>query len=257
MEKNKCLFYLLFYWCLLNVTCSSPKQMADKKSAVPILNKTAFLQLPITKSGTYDTTLKLENGHAWPLLVHIPRTDKPKPRPLIIALHWAGPPETYREYASCLVLPALSQSDAIIVAPSSENFHWWESEGINRVSSFVNLARQHWPIDSTKILLTGYSNGGTGVVALAQKLPENTISAIIPMAGSYLDINKLTVPAYFIHGKEDELFDYEMTRLKISEAMRKNKNIKFITASGKSHYQACSYASYLTGGIEWVEAEIW
>jgi len=253
ISKNALYLFTAFLF-IITMACTSTSKLA---TTTPILSETAFLQLPSTKPGSYDTNIKLTNGHPWPILLHIPATPTTQPRPLILALHWAGPPATYQEYASCLAIPALKHTSAIIVAPSSENVRWWESEGASRIENFIQLAKKYWPIDSTKILLTGYSNGGTGSVALAQQLPPGTLSAIIPIAGSYPDLNKLTVPAYFIHGNKDELFDFESTRYAVDQAMRKNEKIKFITASGKSHYQACSYVSYLRAGIDWVKKNVW
>ena len=56
---------------------------------------------------------------------------------LIIALHWAGGGDTYKEFNDCLVLPGLQDVNAIIVSPEGENQLWNTGNNIDKILAIV------------------------------------------------------------------------------------------------------------------------
>ena len=74
---------------------------------------------------------------------------------------------------------------AIIVAPDSIRGDWNTAEnerGVNLLLDSVLASLASYSIDTKKIVVTGFSMGGTGTWHFAQKYPQR-FSAAVPLAG--------------------------------------------------------------------------
>ncbi len=207
------------------------------------------------KKGVYDRSFTLTNGKKWNYQISIPTIKEGKKLPLVLALHWAGGGNTYKEYSNCLAFPALDFLNAIIIAPSAKGGLWVEPMNEEKVIALMKDIKKHWPIEDSKIIVTGYSNGGIGSWYYAKKYPK-LFSAAIPMAG-YYNTQKLKIPLYIIHGEMDELFDVNKVREDVHGSVALGGKIKYEELPGLSHYDACSYVGALKRVAALVQEEVW
>lgn len=196
------------------------------------------------RPGVQEGIWSLTSGTNWAFRLSVPERAEQQKLLLVIAMHWAGGPTTYKEYASCLAESGLAELNAIIFSPQDLGLGWQDPGTADRISVLIDLAIAHWPVDSNKIILTGYSNGGIGAWKLANQLSDK-IAASIPMAGVYTEASSADVPYFVIHGVGDELFPIAQARQTTQRATRKGADVTFYDVEGKSHYMACGYVEEL------------
>lgn len=228
----------LLYFILITTTKG---QESHKIISYPTVLKKELKNFSLQR-GVTDTLFKMTDGTDWNMYISIPEI-KDQKVPLVIALHWAGNAQTYQEFYKCLIGPAFKDTQAIIIAPSSDGLHWIMPNNKKRVVQLVKQLIKYWPIEDDKVLITGYSNGGIGSWQLSEKYPK-LFTALVPMAESYN--NKLIkVPVYAIHGMDDELFPIITVTDQLEQSREKGSSIQLYKLPCYSHYQACAYADKL------------
>lgn len=145
-------------------------------------SETSFSKIQF-KEGTRDVTLTNNYNKRWKMRVNFPGETQEE-NSLVVALHWAGAGNTYKEFNDCLALPGLEVLNAIIGSPEGESQLWSTGNNIEKVLSIIANAPKYWNVDAEKIAVAGYSNGGNGNWYFAQQHPE-LFSAAIPMASAY------------------------------------------------------------------------
>lgn len=220
----------------------------------------------VINTETNDLTLEsIIAGQFWNFRVIVPEgaSDTNK-RPLIIRLHGgasANSPNAHKS-TDCLVTPGFEGMDAYIVSPNSNGFLWYEEPNIVQVQALVDLVSSNEFIDTSKIVVMGYSDGGNGAWFFSQYFPQ-LFSAAIPMASSYATtsqsgvVHQFAKPLYVIHGSEDQLFPIETTQGYIDDSVAVGSDITFVTAEGLDHFNSCDYVSYLQEAATWLETTVW
>lgn len=241
---------LLTIFCCIAVSA----QNIEEYTNYPKVKKSEIKKYAL-KKGVYDRQFILTNGKKWNYQISIPTIKEGEKVPLILALHWAGGGNTYKEYSNCLAFPALKFLNAIIIAPSADGGHWVEPMNEEKVITLMKDIKKHWPIEDNKIIVTGYSNGGIGSWHYAKKYPK-LFSAAIPMAG-YYSAEKIDVPLYIIHGEMDELFDVNKVGEDVNGSVALGSKIKYEVLPGLSHYAACSYVDALKRMAVLLQEEVW
>ena len=222
----------------------------------PKLSKTEknFAKIKTT-TGQRDVSLHLSNNRIWNMRMSFPK-DTTQKKPLIIALHWAGGGDTYKEFSTCLVEPGMADLDAYIIAPDGEYLLWTNQYNEDKIIKLVLLAKKFWNIDPKRIIVTGYSNGGIGSWFFADKHPE-LFNAAIPIAGVYYAKNKINIPMYVIHGEKDELFKVKKTASFVALANKNGSDIRFVVNPNYSHKMACAYVDELKKAANWLVNKVW
>lgn len=95
----------------------------------------------------------------------------------------------------------------VYLAPQTTDGYWPP----DRVAAAIADALERWPIDPQRIVLTGISNGGTGVWDALKRYPQ-CFAAAVPMLGmtepsGLQHIAK--VPQWIFHGEKDDDTDVE------------------------------------------------
>ena len=184
-------------------------------------------------------------------------------RPLVLALHGAsgGSPAAHQS-TSCYVEPGLVDLNAFIISPNAGTEQWYSINNQIQIVNLLKLARANWDVDISKVLVTGYSNGGNASWLYADFFPQY-FTASIAMASSYNtrrsdgSITAITIPLYVIHSTGDELFPVAITQGFVDDSVSAGSNIEFIVVDGLSHYTPCDYVQHLKDGVTWVQTEVW
>ena len=210
--------------------------------------KPKFVKTFELKQGIHHVSLEMNNGKSWDVNISVPELESNEKVPLVIALHWAGTGNTYKEYSECLAFPGFSNYKAIIIAPSGDVSHWITGYNEYRVINLVKQLKKHWPIIEDKISVTGYSNGAIGAWQYAQKYPK-IFTAAFAQSGSY-DSAQLKIPMYVLHGKKDELFNVSSIENSLKASERLGSTISFSILEDYSHFMGCAYVSALKKQIQ-------
>lgn len=216
--------------------------------------------------GTNDLVLEsLVEGVFWNFRLIVPEgATAANKRPLVLRLHGAAQANsaTAHQSTACLVEPGFEGKDVFILSPNSNGDLWYEQNNIVQVLALLDLTTSNLNVDSDKVVITGYSDGGNGSWFFAQYY-ETLFSAAIPMATSYDTasssgaINKINVPLYVIHGSEDDLFPLETTQAFVDESIAAGSDITFVVADGLVHNEPCTYLDEFKEAVSWLETEVW
>ena len=152
--------------------------------------------------------------------MYVPETyDPARPAPLVMALH--GGSGNGRAFLWSWVRAARTRG-AILVAPTAIGPTWAltgddvDTPNLGRILAFV---RDRWAVDSSRLLLTGMSDGGTFtyVTGLEPASPFTHLApmsaAFHPMLASFADRGRLAgLPMHIVHGARDWMFPVHMAR---------------------------------------------
>ncbi len=224
-----------------------------------------MLQPLVTNPGVHELELVRDDASTVLYTLSIPEGVQPsEPRPLVIALHFAGRdrPHFGRAVLTRLVEPGLRQLGAIIAAPDSPGRGWNHPDGERAVLDLIEHLSKSYPVDSERIVLTGYSLGGMGTWYIAARHPE-TFSAAIPMAGAPRGESEehlrtfVKLPIYAIHSRLDTVVPLAPTE----EAMTKLRGwgahkAELTVVEDVTHYETAGFVPYLRDAVDWLR-DIW
>jgi predicted peptidase len=215
---------------------------------------------PLTP-GLHHLTLRRTDGPAINYAISIPRSySRATPVPLVLALHFGvGGGDAAGAGASVvqiLIGPALAELGAIIVAPDSVRGPWSSPENEKAVISLLDRVIADYAIDQKKIVVTGYSMGGTGSWHFAEKFPER-FSAAIPIASRPpASAAAWRLPVLAIHSRGDQVAPYEPAAARIAELQKAGKPAKLISLTGITHYETDRFQPALRQAVPWLR-EVW
>jgi len=141
------------------------------------------------------------------------------PMPLVMALH--GGSGHGRDFLWSWLRDARARG-AILICPTSQGATWSlmepETDG-DRLLEILAEVRSLWPVDDSRLLLTGMSDGGT-FTYLAGLRPDAPFTHLAPVAASFhpmllsfLDPKQVRqTPITIVHGALDWMFAVDMAR---------------------------------------------
>ena len=191
----------------------------------------------------------------------IPRGYSPStPVPLVLALHYGvgdgGAAGAGGDVVRILIGPALAELGAIIVAPDSVRGDWSTPENEKAVNALLDMVVARYSIDQKKVVVTGFSMGGTGSWHFAEKFTER-FSAAIPIASRPpASASGWRLPVLAIHSHDDQVAPFGPAEGRIAELQKAGVNAKLIPLSGITHYETSRFRDALRQAIPWLR-EVW
>jgi len=146
-----------------------------------------------------------------PYIVRLPETyDGTKPFPVLV--HLSGGPGIAIDAANTSEA-ALTGTQFLVVYPDAGGRMWWEPEVTQQVDALLRELPKHFDIDSRRIVMSGFSNGGTGSFHYATVWPER-FRGIVSLMGagvcmlpeSSKTLSRLSsLPILLAHGDQDPI----------------------------------------------------
>lgn len=211
-------------------------------------------------SNTVSTTKKASNDLGFCL--SIPKFEKLKnldKYPLIIYLHGSGTSSLNAVYSSNTVptnYAKQSKYAAIFIFPyASSSMKWLNEE--SKIKGLIKYSISNYNVDANRVGLTGFSNGGTGTLAIGLHNPKlfSSIAAVSPFADyntectSYIKNSPPDYPV-MLYGSSNDRTEYTANFI---YTKLKNKNCKvqkYIT--DYSHAANRTYAYTTKDVISWM-----
>lgn len=180
-----------------------------------------------------------------------------KPVPLVLALHFGGNPEgAGRAVLEILVAPALRELGAVIVAPDSKGGAWSSAANEHAVNLLLDDVLKTYNIDRKKIVVTGFSMGGSGAWHFGMKYPDR-FSAVIPVSGTPAgSAAKWRLPVLAIHSRDDNVVPIGPTQAYLAELQKNGVRAELIELAGIGHHQTYRFVDGLKRAAPWLK-ELW
>lgn len=205
----------------------------------------------------HDDVVPQQNGPTIHYAISVPREYKRQPTPLILALHFGGDPRgAGHAMLQILVQPALGDLGAILVAPDSVGGGWSTAPNEQAVTALLAHIEKAHVIDQKKVVVMGYSMGGSGAWYWAGKYPER-FSAAIPVSGRPTPAPaSWRVPVLAIHSTADEVNPIGFTAQRVQELKAQGAKAEIVTIPDVPHYETASFVPALKRAVPWIR-EIW
>ena len=178
------------------------------------------------------------------------------PRPLVIALHpggGAGTPYYGDRYMRTIFVPGLRELGAITIAPDVPTRAWTDPQAEQAVMSLIKAVRDEFSIDRRRIVVVGFSLGGSGTWFLSARHPDLFTAAIVMAGRTEEPLASLAkIPTYVIHSRNDEVVPFAQAEQRAGALERMGRPVRFDTLAGVGHYDMGGYLTALENGGRWV-----
>jgi acetyl esterase/lipase len=179
--------------------------------------------------------------------------------PLVLAAHFGGRVTPYMggEYLDMLVLPALGELGAVIIAPDARSVRGWSADDDERLVWLVEEMKRVYPIDPAKVVMTGFSAGGNQTWRFANR-HQNLLSAVIPVAAPIREAppNPWKIPVYVVHSTADQSVPIGPVREYVAAQRAAGARVELHTVDGIPHNRTNLFADPLSTAIPWLR-EVW
>ena len=186
----------------------------------------------------------------------VPRDYDPRqPRPLVLALHPGGDRTLYYGdlFMRQIFLPGLGDLDPIMVAPDCPTRAWTDSAADAAVTALIGSVMNEYAIDRRRILVTGFSLGGSGTWFMSSRHTDLFTAAIVMAGRTDEPLERLAkIPTYIIHGRDDEVVPFAQAEQRAGELEHLGRIVKFEALQGVRHFDMRSYLPALQRGGRWV-----
>lgn len=171
--------------------------------------------LPANPPGATLWSMTTADFRGRPYVVYVPEDYRgDRPFPLVLYLSGGGGRADQGALSAAATMPKLGY---LVVIPDAQNRLWWEEEPPRVVAALLEEVLHSYNIDTNRLYLVGFSNGGTGAFYYATLWPHRFAAAALLMgSGIYsfqeepLPLGNLgRMPLLFLHGDRDERIDVQ------------------------------------------------
>jgi hypothetical protein len=176
--------------------------------------------------GTTLRFMRTERFRGRPYVLHVPddyRGDEPFP--LVVVL--GGGPG--RAIPTAQTARSSLEPLGVLALFPQANGMWWEDEPGAAVAALLAEALADLNVDTDRVTITGFSNGGTGSLLYASRMPHRFAAVASLMGGGLpfferdnpIDAAAIArIPFLFVHGDRDEIIP-DWASVRTAKAMRK------------------------------------
>ena len=185
--------------------------------------------------------------------------DPSRPRPLVLALHPGGArlPFYGDQFMRQIALPGLAALDPIMVAPDCPTPAWSDPVADHAVIALIDSVMAEYAVDRRRILVTGFSLGGSGTWFMSSHHADRFTAAIVLAGRTEEPLERLaSIPTYIIHSRDDEIVPFAQAEQRAAGVEPMGRVVKFEALQGIGHYAMSGYVFALQRAGRWV-AERW
>lgn len=216
---------------------SEVRRIADRFAAPQNENgkpSTCNFKLPTRTAQKPGTNLAvMESAPQAPYLVHVPIDYRgTEPFPLIVYLSGG---DGYAFDGALSAEPVIAHSGYIAVYPQSMGGLWWDSQPTRIFSALLKDVQKAYNIDTNRVYLTGFSNGGSATVYYGILWPQR-FAALSSLMGSGFQVpsvpeplpmkNIANVPLLLVHGDQDPVIPSEQSRIVFDSVRRTHPRVQ-------------------------------
>lgn len=180
------------------------------------------------------------------------------PRPLVIALHPGGGGTPYYgdQYMRAIFVPGLQELGAITIAPDAPTRAWTDPQAEQAVIQLIGAVRDEFAIDRQRIVVVGFSLGGSGAWLLSARHAELFTAAIVMAGRTGEPVASLAkIPTYVIHSRNDEVVPFAQAEQRAASLSQMGRPIQFDALAGIGHNEMGGYLAALRNGGRWVREQ--
>jgi predicted esterase len=164
----------------------------------------------------------------WPYVLHVPEEYRgDEPYPLVFVLG-GGPGRAMPTAQNAR--GAIEARGALAVFPQA-NGMWWDDASAEAFDALFAEVLAELNVDTDRVTITGFSNGGTGALLHAARHPDR-FAAVAPLMGAGLpffeptrpiDVDAIArLPFLFVHGTRDETIPASASERTVKAILREN-----------------------------------
>jgi len=202
------------------------------------------ISIPQSNSQVKQKSFKMDDKSRIKYSIYLPQKHKKADSlTLVIALHWGWGkeklPDNFSEkFMDSFALPVFENNKTIIIAPNCPEKSWIENKSVSTVLALRKYCIEKYNIDTSSIVITGFSLGGIGTWYLATHY-SNLFNYAIPVAGypekGWLDqTGQIRILA--VNSIDDEIIPFEKINTAVEYLKSKNTDISMKKLHGIGHY---------------------
>lgn len=253
-RRRKCILVSLGMVCLLSLTGRAEELGRPAKRTV-LDTRLLPADLPVLAPGVYEQTQSLPDGGQVRYTLSIPaHLSERTAIPLVMVLHYGGKVTPFygHHLLQELVEPALSELGAILVAPDAREGDWTTTKNEQAVVWLAQSLAKRYAIDARKLVLTGYSMGGTGAWYIGNR-NQDVFRVVIPIASTPAGTLPWRVPLYVLHATDDELYPISPTRAYAARLKMEGAQLVWSEVNGPTHFTVSAYRDALRQVVPWLQ----
>ncbi len=163
--------------------------------------------------------------------------------PLLLFLHGAGERgddlEKVKTHGPPKLIGGGKQFPFILVSPQCPSFLWWTDKKLE-LKKIIDDVTGFYPVDMSRIYITGLSMGGFGTFEMLKEYPE-LFAAAVPICGGFKDTKGIEktkhVPFWIFHGGEDKVVPVDLSR-KAAKAIKESGGNAILTIYPKAGHDS-------------------
>ena len=252
MKNYKNYILIVFVFCIIACKDTPTEQTFE----LNVLLTEEIVNAASMDQGVRVYSFNLKGGIVWDYSISVPEINDGDKVPLIIGLHGGALGSSDGEgYLRCLADPGFKKLNAITFAPDAGDYYFWNENNYSLILTLIEYAKKYWPIDESKIVVSGYSNGGIATWFFGINYPQ-VFSAAIPVASNYDYNDKLKIPFYVIHGDYDRTFRLADMEDLVTTLQNNGSDIQLFIMEGYGH-NGCDYDYSLRQASDWLLRDVW
>jgi pimeloyl-ACP methyl ester carboxylesterase len=200
-------------------------------------------RLPSDLPGARMRVMVSEKWRGQPYVLRVPdeyRGDAPVP--LLVYLS-GGPGRALLGWTTAR--EALADTGYLVAFPQASGM-WWSDESEEMVRLLVDEMLERFNVDTNRVYLAGFSNGGTGTFFYAARWADRLAAAVsLEGAGKYggMGVSPPSpggfgrLPILFVHGDRDRVIDVDCSRESAKVLRRENRDarVELEVLPGRGH----------------------
>ena len=155
-----------------------------------------------------------------------------------------------------LVEPALQDLGAVVIAPDSVAGRWTNAENEAALLRILDRVISTYKIDEDRVLVTGFSMGGSGTWYMAARHPDRFTAAIPISARPPREEVEWKIPLYVIHSRDDTVAPFARTETHVRQLKSQSVDVQFVPIDGVSHFETARFVKPLRDAIPWIKS-VW